>query len=485
MKTVFAGILALLFNVLAVPSHSGTAKAISLSPTSAAGYGKTAMNVTSDPPGATVALNGRVMGVTPLEVPVEDYALKGHGKLVWSKYLSSPITMTVAKEGYSTKTFLITHGPMTWTTMNGKTTHFYYVITNTEWSVKLERKVEFSSTNPFAPAQSIATGAVAPTAVASSAPTLTVEQVVSSSMPAVVTIRTETGGGTGFFITETGVIVTNQHVVSGSTSVKVITSQGTSLNSTAIYSSPDRDLALIKVDGAGYQFLRLANPASIMPGADVVAIGSPGLNTGSMLAGTVTKGIVSAVRNTTNDGVLVQTDAAINPGNSGGPLLNLRGEVVGVNTMKIVAPGVTSLDFAIMSNEVLDMLKKNFDYVPTYLNSPAPQTTVLAKASESPAASDSMAATGSRMATNTAGNELPADRQPEKVQVQITSEPAGADIFLDDNFVGSTPSKVPISPGDHTVRVGRATFKEWTRKLHVEAGSTLSLHAVLEAADPR
>ena len=61
------------------------------------------------------------------------------------------------------------------------------------------------------------------------------------------------------------------------------------------------------------------------------------------------------------------------------------------------------------------------------------------------------------------------------------SEPSGADIFVDDLFVGSTPSKVPFAPGDHTVRVGRANFKDWSRQLHVEPGSTLSLHAVLES----
>jgi putative serine protease PepD len=183
--------------------------------------------------------------------------------------------------------------------MNGETTHFYYVITNTQWYVKLDRKVEFSSTNPFTPPPSVTVATAAPTAVAASAPTMTVEHVVSASMPAVVTIRAESGGGTGFFITETGVIVTNQHVVSGSTSVKVITSRGDSLTSSAIYSSADRDLALIKVDGIGYPYLRLANPATIAAGADVVAIGSPGLpNTDSMLAGTVTKGTISAVRNT-------------------------------------------------------------------------------------------------------------------------------------------------------------------------------------------
>jgi len=311
-------------------------------------------------------------------------------------------------------------------------------------------------------------------------PDMRFEPVVAASMPAVVTIRANAGTGTGFFITETGVIVTNQHVVNGSSSVQIIRNQGDPITSTAIYQSHNRDLALIKVDMIGYPFLRLANPASIAPGADVVAIGSPGVGSGSVLAGTVTKGIISAVRNTKSDGVLVHTDAAINPGNSGGPLLNLRGEVVEINTLKIVTPGVTGLDFAIMSNEVLDLLKKQFDYLPPYLTSPAPSTLLAQTADQGPGAPVTATPTAARMSASAQASEAGPQRPSEKVQVEITSEPSGADIFVDDIFVGSTPSKVPIAPGDHTVRVGRTSFKDWSRKLHVEPGSTLSLHAVLE-----
>src|SRR5262249_51135832 len=315
----------------------------------AAAYGKIPIRITSDPPGATVQLNGRTYGVTPLEIPVEEYAVRGHGRWVWSSYLNQQITMTVSKEGYSSKTGQITQGPLRWTNLNGTTVHYYYVITNTTWHVKLDKKVEFTSVNPFAPPAGVTVNAPA-VITTSSAPAMTAEQVVVAALPAVVTVRTEAGTGTGFFITDGGVIVTNQHVVSSSTSVSVITSQGASLQSVSIYSSPDRDLALIKVDGTGYKFLRLASPTTIGAGADVVSIGSPALpGSAGVLAGTVTKGIISAVRNTQNEGVLVQTDAAINPGNSGGPLMNLHGEVVGVNTMKIVTSGVTGLNFAIMS----------------------------------------------------------------------------------------------------------------------------------------
>lgn len=297
---------------------------------------KKPFRVTSDPLGATVELDGRVIGITPLEIEVEDFMVDGHGRWVFSKYLNVPITMTVSKEGYFSKSGLITRGPLHWVNGNGSAVHYYYVLTNSTWNVKLEKKVEFTSTNPFTPqTREPIVAAASREAITPRPIPMTTEQVVSAILPSVVTIRVGDSSGTGFFVTDTGVVVTNRHVIGTNTSAKVITSSGASLDSSSIYVSPDRDLALIKVDGSGYPYLRLASPPSIGAGTDVVAIGSPGLPGGAgVLAGTVTRGIISAVRNTKSDGILVQTDAAVNPGNSGGPLANLRGEVVGVNTIR-------------------------------------------------------------------------------------------------------------------------------------------------------
>jgi len=382
---------------------------IILASASATASAKIPFRVTSDPPGAAVRMSGRTVGTTPYEIELEDFMIKGHGKWVWSKYLSTPITMTVSKEGYFSKEIQITAVPYRWVNGNGTAFHFYYVVTEMSWNIKLDKKVEFTSTNPFAtppaPPSNPAILALSPTSNAPTGPPMTTEQVVSAAMPSVVTIRVGDVSGTGFFITDTGVIVTNRHVVEPHTSPKVFTSQGTTLESVSIYASPDRDLALIKVDGTGYQCLRLANPASINSGADVVTIGSPGIpGQAGVLAGTVTRGIISAVRNTTSDGLLIQTDAAINHGNSGGPLLNSRGEVVGVNSMKIVFPGVEGLSSAIMSNEVLDMLKKHFGYVPPYLSAPstpAPPTVLAAdSAPASPSAIPTATVTTSGVPTS-------------------------------------------------------------------------------------
>src|SRR5205085_1504416 len=128
--------------------------------------------------------------------------------------------------------------------------------------------------------------AVVPAAVA---PALTVEQLVQQSLPTVVTVQNGSSSGSGFFITESGIVVTNRHVVEGATQVGVTTSKGETLQSEALFVHPTKDLALIKLKAGTYPYVRLADPRLVNVGADVVAIGSPGLPGGSeILANTVT-----------------------------------------------------------------------------------------------------------------------------------------------------------------------------------------------------
>jgi S1-C subfamily serine protease len=168
--------------------------------------------------------------------------------------------------------------------------------------------------------------------------------------------------GSGFFVTKKGVIVTNKHVVGASSQVRVLNAFGKLYETQSIYTDPDHDLALLKVDCDDCPALTLAEPASIDVGQEVVAIGSPGLG-GMTFRNTVTRGIVSAFRGPgeTNH-VYIQTDASINPGNSGGPLLNKWGYVVGVNTVKVVGEDYSGLNFAISSNDVLLMLERRFEF---------------------------------------------------------------------------------------------------------------------------
>lgn len=180
------------------------------------------------------------------------------------------------------------------------------------------------------------------------------------------------GAGSGFILDNEGHIVTNNHVVAGATRVTVVFYNGIEAEAEVVGTDDDSDLAVLKVDQLveGAHPLPLADSDAVQAGEWVVAIGNPFQYGGSM-----TVGIVSAVGRTIPSGATlyaipqaIQTDAAINPGNSGGPLLNLKGEVIGVNA-QIRSDGVAAnagVGFAIPSNVVqlvAPSLIKNGTYV--------------------------------------------------------------------------------------------------------------------------
>ena len=159
------------------------------------------------------------------------------------------------------------------------------------------------------------------------------------------------GVGSGFVIEDDGYIVTNNHVVADAAEVKVRLADEREFDAEVIGTDPQTDLALIKIDATGLPELTLGDSDAIRVGEDVIAVGNP-----FGLGGTVTRGIVSALARDINAGPYVdfiQTDAAINRGNSGGPLLNLEGEVIGVNSA-IYSPngGSVGVGFAVPSNTV-------------------------------------------------------------------------------------------------------------------------------------
>jgi putative serine protease PepD len=175
-------------------------------------------------------------------------------------------------------------------------------------------------------------------------PANSIAGVAAAVLPSVVQIKVETtsGGGTGsgFVLDNDGFIVTNNHVVAdaGSSGVTVSFADGKTAKARVVGKSGSYDLAVLKVDVKGLKALPLGNSDSVVVGDPVIAIGSP-----LGLSGTVTSGIVSAKDRPVTAGDTgggsdsayinaIQTDAAINPGNSGGPLVNLDGEVVGVNS---------------------------------------------------------------------------------------------------------------------------------------------------------
>jgi serine protease Do len=209
--------------------------------------------------------------------------------------------------------------------------------------------------------------------VSSSDISTTITKVVENVQPAVVTVEGTTPGqmtffgysgdstvsGSGIIITQDGYILTNNHVVENTQNLKVILSDGTELDAQLVSTDTFADLAVLKVNGKMPGVAVLGNSDNLKPGETVIAIGSP---LGDF-RNSVTVGVVSATGRSLDTGNgyemenLIQTDAAINNGNSGGPLVDLAGEVVGVNSAVVRGTSTSAiaegLGFAIPSNTAL------------------------------------------------------------------------------------------------------------------------------------
>lgn len=158
------------------------------------------------------------------------------------------------------------------------------------------------------------------------------------------TARFELSHGTGVIIREDGWIITNAHVVKGLTEMVVVTPDGKQLNATTVAMDEESDLALVRVHALGLRAAVLSS-SNVSVGETVVAVGTP---ISFALRNSVTVGVVSGIDRSVNSTYqLLQTDAAINPGNSGGPLVNRRGEVVGINSLKFADYDIDNLGFAI------------------------------------------------------------------------------------------------------------------------------------------
>ena len=164
------------------------------------------------------------------------------------------------------------------------------------------------------------------------------------------------GAGSGVIISKDGYIVTNNHVVSGATSLKVTTTDGTEYDASVVGKDSQTDLAVIKVDANNLQAATLGDSDILQVGDPAIAIGNPV----GELGGTVTTGIISATdRQITIDDetmTLLQTDAAINPGNSGGGLFNADGNLIGIVNAKESSTGIEGLGFAIPITPAQDII---------------------------------------------------------------------------------------------------------------------------------
>lgn len=177
-----------------------------------------------------------------------------------------------------------------------------------------------------------------------------ITELVNNVIKSAVSVSTNRSQGSGVVISDDGYIVTNSHVIKNEPSATVIDFNGRAASARVVLNDPGRDLVILKTE-ADFEGIAIGDSSDILVGEKVVAIGSP-----ERLDFTVTQGIVSAASRTFDEteGEFIQTDVPINSGSSGGPLINMDGELIGINTFKI--RGSESLGFAIPSNDVEELL---------------------------------------------------------------------------------------------------------------------------------
>ena len=205
-------------------------------------------------------------------------------------------------------------------------------------------------------------------------PWQTVAAVAEKVSPAVVGIVNQQGGvydffgreymqdtsGSGLIITADGYIATNYHVVEGQKSLTVYLADGRELPAKVIGADPRTDLAVVKIEATGLTTATFGNSDHLRAGELAIAIGNP---LGMDFSRTVTSGVVSGLNRVVDISQeasvrLIQTDAVINPGNSGGPLVNAKGEVIGINSLKLVTSEVEGMGFAIPSTIVTKVVNE-------------------------------------------------------------------------------------------------------------------------------
>ncbi len=348
---------------------------------------------------------------------------------------------------------------MNWISLNGRNRGEYWLLKTDHFHVDLQAVSETFTGSVNASVYG---------AGASLQPELSLEELVRQTKPAVVYLRGLDGSGSGFFVTGTGLIVTNAHLARGEETLHAILSTGRELEAKVVYIDADLDIALAKVAATPGEselpHLALVDASSVRQGESVLAIGNPG----DAMLFNVTKGIVSAVGKFPNagPGTWIQTDTPINPGNSGGPLLNSRGEVIGINTQKLIKKNVTGIGFALSVTDLLEVLHRFYPHVAVATQATSP-TTIQPLARE-----------------NTPSDEpsnAPSSAAPEGVgTVTITSEPDSAEIFVDDKFLGNAPATLKLPAGSHAILLKFPGHTDWRRTLEVLKSSKTSLKATLD-----
>ena len=211
-------------------------------------------------------------------------------------------------------------------------------------------------TTAAVPVQKVSNGSIDPDPNAVTQDEATVIRVARAITPTVVSVTQDEGSGSGIIVDKSGVVLTNAHVVGDSRTVGVGLADGRTLTGQVLGRDPTIDVAVVRVSAQNLPVAPLGDSDKLEVGQSAIAIGNP-----LGLERTVTSGVVSAVnrnpRGIALDG-LIQTDAAISPGNSGGPLVDSRGQVIGINTAVLSGAGASGLGFAVPINLANDVVRQ-------------------------------------------------------------------------------------------------------------------------------
>jgi hypothetical protein len=398
---------------------------------SAAASAKT-LKITTTPPGATVELDEKVVGVTPYQHNFpSSYFQRPLTSL--EKRLTHAVRVRLSLPGYITKETLLTDGPRQWVDLHHHSHGDYWLFKSDQFHFDL---VLLPPSDADAPAHA------AQAKVSPKRSELSPEELIARAKPAVVLLRGPQLSGSGFFVNDSGLIATNAHLTGSLTELTAILSTGQQLEAQVVYLNSDMDIALLHAPlpatGSSFPYLLLAEPGSIAQGDTVFAIGHPA----DGMPFSVTKGIISAVGklSSSSDQTWIQTDAAINPGNSGGPLLNARGEVIGITTEKPSGNSAAGIAFALSAAHLSVALKDfslNKNSVVEKLSSPA-----------DPSSSAPQAGFG-------------------KVHFE---KPEGESVYIDHRLFGETPLTVSLSPGRHKIIFRHAGQMDCIKGLLVVSG---------------
>lgn len=410
------------------------------------------LKITSTPPEATVEIDGQVVGKTPLEKEYPGGYFR-RTRTAMGARLEHPLTARISLQGYATKEIPLTDGPMEWISLNGRKRGQYWIFKAKEFDVRLDGIAE-TFTGEIAEAGARGT---AGQPAKSDAESGAVADVFERARPAVVALKSAEKAGTGFLVTATGVIATNAHLARGEETLVVTFANDQQVEGNVVYVDPELDIALVKINGANkFPYLALAPSGEVRQGDAVFAVGNPG--GGMPFSGT--RGIVSGIGEfpSAGPGTWIQTDAAVNPGNSGGPLLNLRGDVVGINTQRLLKKDVRGIALALSAGDLLKVLRQFY-----------------------PADGASIQKMGLPLGPGTA--EGVAQQSEEHFGTLTFSDPIGAEIHIDHKFVGNIPSTISLPEGEHLVVVRASGHADWTRHINVLRNSRVTLTPF--AGDPR